>query len=84
MISAKGPFQDGVKIEAGRDGYVVVMKKNFSITINNVDLFCIATYHYQRMSQTALQSIITPEDQLIPYIEMLFVQTLHQNAFNGH
>ena len=50
---------------------------------NNNDWFYIATYHSHGESQTALQSIITPADQLIPYIEMLSLQTLHRNAFNG-
>ena len=50
---------------------------------NNNDCFYVAIYHYQRMSQTALQSIITPGDQPLPYIKMLSLQTLQRNAFNG-
>ena len=47
------------------------------------DLFYIATYHSHEGSQTALQSIFTLADQLILYIEMLSLKTLHRNAFNG-
>ena len=47
--------------------------------INNInnDRFLIATYQSHGESQTSLQSIITPADQVIPYIEMLSLQTLH-------
>lgn len=49
----------------------------------NTYWFYIETYYDQRMSQTALQSIINPADQLIPYIEMLSLQTLRRNAFKS-
>ena len=42
----------------------------------------MSTFHSHEESQTALQSIITPADQLISYIEKLSLQTLHRNAFN--
>ena len=48
---------------------------------NNNDWFYIATYHPHGGSQTALQSIITPADQLIPYIEMLSLQTFTSKCF---
>ena len=48
---------------------------------NNNNWFYIATYHSHGESQTALQSIITPVDQLIPYIEMLSVQTFTSKCF---
>ena len=51
---------------------------------NNIDWFYIATYHSHGESQTALQSIITPADTLISYIEMLSLQTLHRNDYNSH
>ena len=47
----------------------------------NNDWFYIATYHPHGGSQTALQSIITPADQLIPYIEMLSLQTFTSKCF---
>ena len=59
------------------------MGSKHSNYIKNNYWFNIATYRYQTMSQTNLQSIITRADQLIAYIKMLFLQTLHQNAFNG-
>ena len=48
---------------------------------NNNDWFYIATYHPHGGSQTALQSIITPADQLIPYIEMLSLHTFTSKCF---
>ena len=54
------------------------------VIVNNSNAwFSIATYYYQRMNQNALQFIFTSTDQHIPQVEMLSLQTLHQNIFNG-
>ena len=36
------------------------------------------------MSQTAIQPIITLADKFTPYIEMLSLPTLHQNALSAN
>ena len=50
------------------------------LTNSNNNQFYIETYHSLAESQTALQSVITPADQFIIYIEMLSLQTLHRNV----
>ena len=51
------------------------------ITIIMIGFISIATYHSHGESQTALQSIITLADQLIPYNEMLSLQTFTSKCF---
>ena len=48
-------------------------------------MFYIATYHSHGESQTALKSIITAADQLIPmipYIVMLFLENLYMEMLS--